>query len=348
MPTATTRPTLFCLPALGMSRLEFDPLRDALDEHFEDRRPRPARLRRNRVARRITVRDMAGRSPRGSASEVPRRWPPRGSQHGRQDRHARHPGGRSPVSSGRRASRLVRSRLSPPGRNPWRRSRRAGCSAGRPTAHLARRRRPRIRRRERRRARYPAGSTPRHGPPPPSPEPHRLARLAAAARTGWRRSAAGLPAPIVVGRRDGELGAPDQRLLNGHVYPRARPEKMEGAGHLLTLERPAEVADAILASAGTPGSAAGARRRGADDRLRPDGVAARAATWRGARLATTRLRAARAHGRRSSSCCERWPRGSCRSATPTTVDLAARIDARLAAGAGDGWRNADLPPDDEA
>lgn len=57
-----------------------------------------------------------------------------------------------------------------------------------------------------------------------------------------------LPALVVAGGEDGDLGASAQRDLNGAVYPRATFVTLPGAGHLLPLERPREVAAAIRAS----------------------------------------------------------------------------------------------------
>jgi pimeloyl-ACP methyl ester carboxylesterase len=57
-----------------------------------------------------------------------------------------------------------------------------------------------------------------------------------------------LPALILAGGADGDLGEDAQRELNGAVYPRATFVTLPGAGHLLPLERPREVAAAIRAS----------------------------------------------------------------------------------------------------
>lgn len=54
-----------------------------------------------------------------------------------------------------------------------------------------------------------------------------------------------LPALVVVGSEDGDLGEAGQRATNLHVYPRARLVSEAGAGHLLPLERPEAVARAI-------------------------------------------------------------------------------------------------------
>jgi pimeloyl-ACP methyl ester carboxylesterase len=56
-----------------------------------------------------------------------------------------------------------------------------------------------------------------------------------------------LPATIVAGGADGDLGEAAQRRLNVPHYPDHRLRVMAGAGHLLPLERPGEVAAAVLA-----------------------------------------------------------------------------------------------------
>jgi pimeloyl-ACP methyl ester carboxylesterase len=161
-----------------------------------------------------------------------------------------------------------------------------------------------------------------------------------------------VPALIVAGGSDGDLGESAQRELNGRVYPRAQLCVLEGAGHLLPLERPAEVADAIrtfwrdeagtgpvvpvdvvrtLASSrvSTQTRALHARRVLADDpRYVPvvlDEV----------QLQTLRALSDRIVPQRAPE-----PRQA--------IDLAARVDARVGSGRGDGWRNAALPPDPEA
>lgn len=51
-----------------------------------------------------------------------------------------------------------------------------------------------------------------------------------------------LPALVVAGGEDGDLGPGAQARLHGPVYPRARFVTLDGAGHLLPRERPDEVA----------------------------------------------------------------------------------------------------------
>lgn len=57
-----------------------------------------------------------------------------------------------------------------------------------------------------------------------------------------------LPAVLVAGGADGDLGENAQRELNGVAYPRATFVTLPGAGHLLPLERPREVASVVRAS----------------------------------------------------------------------------------------------------
>jgi pimeloyl-ACP methyl ester carboxylesterase len=159
-----------------------------------------------------------------------------------------------------------------------------------------------------------------------------------------------VPAVILAGGSDGDLGESAQRELNGRVYPRARVQVLEGAGHLLPIERPDEVAEAIrafwrdeagtgpvvpvdvvrtLASSrvSTQTRALHARRVLADDpRYAP-------VVLDEAQLQTLRALSDRIVPQRAPD-----PRQA--------LDLAARVDARI--GTGDGWRNAALPPDPEA
>jgi pimeloyl-ACP methyl ester carboxylesterase len=54
-----------------------------------------------------------------------------------------------------------------------------------------------------------------------------------------------LPALILAGGADGDLGENAQRRLNAPLYEGTEVLVLEGAGHLMPLERPLEVADAI-------------------------------------------------------------------------------------------------------
>lgn len=90
-----------------------------------------------------------------------------------------------------------------------------------------------------------------------------VCRSSPAAWTAWlttgsredRSAEAGeinVPAVIVAGGSDGDLGFDAQKQFNAPHYPEAELVTLEGAGHLLPLERPREVAD-IIARLAAPG-----------------------------------------------------------------------------------------------
>lgn len=74
--------------------------------------------------------------------------------------------------------------------------------------------------------------------------------LGRGAREDWsqRVGVLDVPALVVAGGADPDLGEDVQRRLNGAVYPRATFRTLAGAGHLLPLERPREVAAVLRAS----------------------------------------------------------------------------------------------------
>ena len=262
MPTATTRPTLFCLPALGMSRLEFDPLRDALGDDFE-----------------VVALDLPGFGDTHA--------PPRGSgrRHGA-GRHAaiREHGATSWVlvghSMGGKIASVVASRTmagqgglfglagvvllaaSPPSPEPMDDERRASMIDWAADGAL-----DEAAAREFVDANVGAAL-------PPALDAQAVAdvrRASSEAWTAWLERGSredwsaevgmlDVPALIVAGGADGDLGPDAQRELNGRVYPRAQHLVLDGAGHLLPLERPTEVAD------GDQPLLAGRRRAGARDR----------------------------------------------------------------------------------
>ncbi len=157
-----------------------------------------------------------------------------------------------------------------------------------------------------------------------------------------------LPALIVVGGADGDLGEDGQRATNAIVYPRADISVEEGAGHLLPLERPTEVADRIARfwndKAGIgPAVPAPYVALIASDRVSRRTRAALAVRamaddvdYTPRMLSATQLQTLRAVADRVV------PQGA------PSIDLAARVDAQLAAGKADGWRFANMPPDREA
>ncbi|QHC60034.1 alpha/beta hydrolase [Rathayibacter sp. VKM Ac-2760] len=169
-------------------------------------------------------------------------------------------------------------------------------------------------------------------------------------RTDAARALAALPALLIAGGDDGDLGADGQRTTNARTYPRARLLELPGAGHLLPVERPAEVAAAIRAfwrdEAGTgpavPDDATTTIRSARTSsrvraifaaRLLADDPGRAPAALTAAQLATLRAIADRVVPQDEDA---------------GRIDLAARVDAQLAAGRGDGWRNAELPRDTEA
>ena len=192
-----------------------------------------------------------------------------------------------------------------------------------------------------------------------APAPHRRATedVLRAAPAAWRAWLTGgsredwsarigvlhTPTLIVAGGADRDLGAEAQlRLVLPH-FSRARVETLDGAGHLLPMERPEALAALIAAhadgAAAEPGPAYRAlihsgrvSRRTRDallGRLAPE---AAASVLHPGQLATLRALLARVLPQPAAG----------------EIDLAARIDARLAAGAGDGWRFDVLPPDASA
>ncbi|MGN6325382.1 alpha/beta fold hydrolase [Pseudolysinimonas sp.] len=157
-----------------------------------------------------------------------------------------------------------------------------------------------------------------------------------------------LPALVIAGGEDADLGEEAQRAVNGPVYPRARFATLDGAGHLLPLERPDEVAAAIrrwwAEEAGTaPALPADYARMLASSRVAPRTRAALARRAVADDLeATPRALDAAQLARLRVLADLLLPQPG------RAIDLAARVDARLAAGTGDGWRNDLLPADPEA
>ena len=152
------------------------------------------------------------------------------------------------------------------------------------------------------------------------------------------------PALLVAGAEDGELCADAQRRHMAPHFANVRVVALAGAGHLLPLERPDDlarlIADAVPAP--TPGAAylafiessrvSGQTRETLLARAQPDDPAYQPTALTVDLLATLRAVLDRV-----------LPQ-----AGPVRIDLGARIDASLAAGQGDGWRFAGLPPDAEA
>ena len=177
-----------------------------------------------------------------------------------------------------------------------------------------------------------------------------LAWLERGSREDWSAEVGrlDLPALIIVGSEDGDLGEEGQRATNAIVYPRARIHVEAGAGHLLPLERTQAVAALIagfwheIAGIGPEVPEAFAR------------VIASARVSRRTRAALAARVLADDPGylpRVLSTLQLQTLRDLADRVVPQTgrsIDLAARIDAQLAAGKGDGWRFSDLPSDSEA
>jgi pimeloyl-ACP methyl ester carboxylesterase len=157
-----------------------------------------------------------------------------------------------------------------------------------------------------------------------------------------------VPAVIVAGGADGDLGADAQRRLNGPVYPSADVIVLEGAGHLLPLERPAEVAEVIRTFWD---SWAGRGPAVPEDFARTIASPRTSARTRSL-LAARALADAPGYEPRALSAAQldtlRVLADVVVPQDAPAIDLAVRLDVQLADGLGDGWRNAALPPDPEA
>ncbi|MBT2503833.1 alpha/beta fold hydrolase [Curtobacterium sp. ISL-83] len=170
-------------------------------------------------------------------------------------------------------------------------------------------------------------------------------------REDWSGSAAPNPVPALVlaGAEDGDLGVDAQRDLTLPHWPQGTLGVIEGAAHLLPWERPDEVAAAIggfwadrvdhgpVVPRGTARVIASPRvsartRKALAARSLPDDPAAEPQVLTRSQLETLRAVA--------------------RIVVPQPdgpqVDLALRVDAQLAAGDGDGWRHDGMPTDREA
>ncbi|MFE1664938.1 alpha/beta fold hydrolase [Microbacterium sp. P02] len=158
-----------------------------------------------------------------------------------------------------------------------------------------------------------------------------------------------LPAVVLGGDDDEDLGAKAQPDLHGRFYPRARFVTLPGAGHLLPYERTDAVADAALAlwdeiersAPAVPAqwSALIASSR-TDQRVRAT-LARRAIADDPEYAPQVLTPAAMSALRALADVVVPQPDGP-------RIDLAARVDAQLHRGEGDGWRVADMPPDPEA
>lgn len=159
------------------------------------------------------------------------------------------------------------------------------------------------------------------------------------------------PALILTGSEDGDLGAESQARHTVPHLAHVTQVVLDGAGHLLPLERPDDVAEHIAAYLSTLESASAAapeippaylsliqsdrvneslrtallqRAESDDPDYHPQALDVHAFALLRALLARV------------------VPAG------PGRIDIAARIDRALASKTGDGWRYAQLPPDAEA
>lgn len=158
-----------------------------------------------------------------------------------------------------------------------------------------------------------------------------------------------LPVVVLAGEDDEDLGASAQPRLLKAVYPCARFVSFAKTGHLLHYERADEVAAEIerlweSTSATSPsvpaewGRLIASRRTGVEARsLLSRRAIADDADYTPRALSPDQLTTLRALADRLV------PQSEARA-----IDLAARIDADLASGRGDGWRPAELPDDASA
>jgi pimeloyl-ACP methyl ester carboxylesterase len=177
-----------------------------------------------------------------------------------------------------------------------------------------------------------------------------VAWLERGSREDWSDEVArlDLPALIIVGGADGDLGEAGQRATNAIVYPRAGIAVEAGAGHLLPLERPAEVAARLArfwhqTAGAAPAVSTAFVRLIASDRVSRRMRAALALRA----LADDADYAPQVLSQRQMSTLRALAERVVPQEAPA-IDLAARLDAQLAAGKGDGWRFATLPPDRDA
>jgi pimeloyl-ACP methyl ester carboxylesterase len=157
-----------------------------------------------------------------------------------------------------------------------------------------------------------------------------------------------LPVLVLAGTDDTDLGAAAQPGLLASVYPRARFLSLDDTGHMIPLERASEaaeaiarfVADEVLVGPVVPddwaaliaGDRVDSRVRGILNlRAIPDDRGYAPAVLDLAQLTLLREIADLVVPQDGPA-----------------IDIAARVDAQLARGEGDGWRNAELPGDPEA
>ncbi len=149
-----------------------------------------------------------------------------------------------------------------------------------------------------------------------------------------------LPTLIIAGTRDENLGPDAQRSLTAPHYANVRSLTLPNAKHLLPLECPREVARAIdehvaycaYRALMETGRVSSRTRDILLERGKPDDPHYRPAALDAEAFATLRAVLDRVVPQDGAE----------------PIDLAARLDRQLAAGGGDGWRFAILPPDIDA
>ncbi|WP_419899210.1 alpha/beta hydrolase [Roseomonas sp. USHLN139] len=177
-----------------------------------------------------------------------------------------------------------------------------------------------------------------------------LGWLERGSREDWRDAVGriAMPALILAGAEDGDLGEAAQRRLNLPHYPQGEMRVMEGAAHLIPYEQPERLAALIAAFATTTA-----------DSMLPAGFAALLGSDRVSRRTRAamlaRSRPVPAAGQEGALA---WtpPQRAVVAALLAQVlpdcagddDLLRRLEQEIAGGAGDGWRFAGLPPDGEA
>ncbi len=157
------------------------------------------------------------------------------------------------------------------------------------------------------------------------------------------------PALIVAGEKDGDLGPAAQASSMAPHFASPRLSTLAGAGHLLPMERPAEVAQLILAHAGGVDPGGPDLDPGYRALIESERVSARTRA-----ILLARNRPDDPSRRPSALTAEAFAvlRAVVDRVVPQPderrIAIAARIDTMLASGEGDGWRFALLPPDAEA
>ncbi|KQQ81258.1 alpha/beta hydrolase [Aureimonas sp. Leaf324] len=167
-------------------------------------------------------------------------------------------------------------------------------------------------------------------------------------REDWSEMVGTLPLPalILAGGADGDLGPDGQRETNARVYPQAVMEVLDGAGHLLPLERTGEVADAIIRFWDERAGLGPTVPREMTQLIASPRVSART---RG--ILARRLLPADAAPRFLSDAQRRTLRALATRVVPQDgppIDLATLVEGQIVEGKGDGWRPAVLPNDREA